>query len=61
MAQWYFHNPGQADRIGPLDDASARAHAQRQPDALAWRDGLDGWTPARQLAELQGAVACRRR
>ncbi|MEB1548993.1 TIGR00266 family protein [Xanthomonas campestris pv. campestris] len=55
MAQWYFHIPGQADRIGPLDDASARAHAQRQPDALAWRDGLDGWTPARQLAELQGA------
>ncbi|UXA50805.1 TIGR00266 family protein [Xanthomonas prunicola] len=55
MAQWYFHNPGQAERIGPLDDASARAHAQRQPDALAWRDGLDGWTPARQLAELQGA------
>jgi uncharacterized protein (TIGR00266 family) len=54
MAQWYFHVPGQADRIGPLDDASARAHAQRQPDALAWRDGLDGWTPARQLAELQG-------
>ncbi len=54
MAQWYFHTPGQAERIGPLDDASARAHAQRQPDALAWRDGLDGWTPARQLAELQG-------
>ncbi|MBB2758588.1 TIGR00266 family protein [Xanthomonas arboricola] len=54
MAQWYFHVPGQADRIGPLDDASARAHAQRQPEALAWRDGLDGWTPARQLAELQG-------
>ncbi|MCC4585582.1 TIGR00266 family protein [Xanthomonas melonis] len=54
MAQWYFHVPGQADRIGPLDDASARAHAQRQPDALAWREGLEGWTPARQLAELQG-------
>ncbi|CCF69854.1 MULTISPECIES: TIGR00266 family protein [Xanthomonas] len=57
MAQWYFHNPGQADRLGPLDDASARAHAQRHPDALAWRDGLDGWTPARQLAELQGGVS----
>lgn len=54
MAQWYFHHPGQADRLGPLDDASARTHAQRHPDALAWRDGLDGWTPARQLAELQG-------
>ncbi|AUJ11077.1 TIGR00266 family protein [Xanthomonas oryzae pv. oryzae] len=54
MAQWYFHNHGQAERIGPLDDASARAHAQRQLDALAWRDGLDDWTPARQLAELQG-------
>ncbi|TWR22447.1 TIGR00266 family protein, partial [Xanthomonas vasicola] len=55
MAQWYFHTPGQAERIGPLDDANARAHAQRQPNALAWRDGLDGWTPARQLAELHGS------
>ncbi|KGK57233.1 uncharacterized protein (TIGR00266 family) [Xanthomonas arboricola] len=54
MAQWYFHVPGQAERIGPLDAANARVYAQRQPDALAWRDGLDGWTPARQLAELQG-------
>lgn len=57
MAQWYFHNPGQADRLGPLDDASARAHAQRHPDALAWRDGLDGWTSARQLTELQGGAS----
>lgn len=61
MAQWYFHNPGQADRLGPLDDASARAHAQRQPDALAGATGsMAGRRPV-SWPSCRAAVARRRR
>ena len=54
MSQWYFHTPGQADRIGPLDDDAARRHAQMHRNALAWREGMQGWQPATALPELGG-------
>ena len=58
MAQWYFHMPGSSDRVGPLDDATARQHARAHPGAMAWREGLDGWKPVPTVAELaDGPVA----
>jgi len=57
MSQWYFHNPGQADRIGPLDDEAARRHAQAHRNALAWREGMQGWQPAASLPEFGGQAA----
>lgn len=57
MSQWYFHNPNDPQRHGPLDDAGARLHAQRNPAALAWREGMREWKPVRELGELTGAGA----
>ncbi len=57
MSQWYFHNSGDQSRIGPLDEESARRHAQLNPGALAWREGMREWKAARELPELGGAAA----
>jgi hypothetical protein len=35
MTQWYFTGTNAADRVGPLDDAAAQAHARSNPAALA--------------------------
>jgi hypothetical protein len=53
MTQWYFHASAQAERIGPLDDEAARRYAQANPRALAWCQGMSGWTPIAEVAELQ--------
>jgi uncharacterized protein (TIGR00266 family) len=55
MSTWYFHVPGQADRLGPLDDNAARAQAGQTPQALVWRAGMSGWTPLAQIPELAAA------
>lgn len=52
MAQWYFHIPGRSDRVGPMDEAAARQFVRNTPQAMAWREGLEGWKPAASLAEL---------
>ncbi|PSD32467.1 TIGR00266 family protein, partial [Stenotrophomonas maltophilia] len=52
MTQWYFHASAQAERIGPLDDEAARRYAQANPRALAWCQGMSGWTPIAEVAEL---------
>ncbi|MFT4196726.1 MAG: TIGR00266 family protein [Pseudoxanthomonas sp.] len=57
MSQWYFLTGTEQTRSGPFDDADARAFAARNPSALAWRDGLSGWQPVAELAELGGAGA----
>jgi uncharacterized protein (TIGR00266 family) len=57
MTQWYFHIPGQSDRVGPLDDAAAQQHARLQPAAVAWREGMSGWKPVREVPELGAAAA----
>lgn len=56
MTQWYFHAAGQAERIGPLDADAARQFARDNPRALAWSQGMDGWTPVSEVAALQGAA-----
>ncbi|HSS85506.1 MAG TPA: GYF domain-containing protein, partial [Reyranella sp.] len=55
MTQWYFHIPGQADRLGPFDDDAARRQAQINPRALAWREGMSGWSAVADVAELRSA------
>ncbi len=55
MTQWYFHVPGQADRIGPLDEAAALRQAQSAPQAMAWREGMSEWKPVGQIEELRGS------
>lgn len=55
MANWYFLYGSQ--RIGPLDDAAARAQAASNPKGLAWREGLADWVPIRSLPELNPTAA----
>ena len=50
MPQWFFAYGEQ--RIGPLDDAGARAQAAQRPDGYAWRDGFKEWAPISRVAEL---------
>ncbi len=57
MTQWYFHVPGQSDRVGPLDEESARRYAQGNRQALAWREGMQGWQPVGQVPEFGGQTA----
>lgn len=57
MTHWYFHAAGQADRIGPLDEDAARAHAQAHPHALAWCQGMSGWTPVSDIPALRQPAA----
>jgi len=57
MTQWYFHAPGQADRVGPFDEEAARRFAQANPRALAWCQGMTGWTPVSEIAAMQQAGA----
>uniref|UniRef100_UPI0014303330 DUF4339 domain-containing protein n=1 Tax=Stenotrophomonas maltophilia TaxID=40324 RepID=UPI0014303330 len=54
MTQWYFHPSAQADRIGPLDDQAARRYAQANPRALAWCQGMSGWTSIAEVPEQAG-------
>ena len=55
MSQWFFIQPGQTARTGPLDPDAAFAHVQSHPDALCWRQGLSGWQPARAIPEFADA------
>ena len=57
MTQWYFHIPGQADRVGPLDDEAARRFAQGSRQALAWREGMQGWQAVTEIADFGGQAA----
>ncbi|HBC51519.1 MAG TPA: TIGR00266 family protein, partial [Stenotrophomonas maltophilia] len=38
------------------DDEAARRYAQANPRALAWCQGMSGWTPITEVAELQAAA-----
>lgn len=52
MTQWYFSSARNNDRIGPLDDTQAQAHARLNPDDHCWRDGFSEWKPVRSVPEL---------
>ena len=56
MTQWYFHASAQAERIGPLDDEAARRFALANPRALAWCQGMGGWTSIAEVPELQSTA-----
>ncbi len=55
MAQWFFSYDGQ--RIGPLDDAAARAQAERRKDGFCWREGFGEWLPVSAVDDLAGERA----
>lgn len=52
MAQWYLSYDG--NQLGPFDHAQAMAHAQKDPNGHAWREGLAEWLPIKQIGELSG-------
>jgi uncharacterized protein (TIGR00266 family) len=54
MAQWFF-SYGKDNRVGPLDDAAARAQAHGRPDGYCWREGFAEWIPIRDATELRDA------
>ena len=54
MAHWYFSPGSNSDRVGPLDDNAARAHAQQHPEDLCWREGMASWQPVGDVPELAG-------
>lgn len=56
MTQWYFVSAGSSQRVGPLDPASARAHARQHPEDLCWREGLSGWQAVRSVPEFAEAT-----
>ncbi|MCX7894968.1 MAG: TIGR00266 family protein [Thermoanaerobaculum sp.] len=53
MATWYFLYG--SNRLGPMDDAAARAQAAQNPQGFAWREGLADWVPIRSLPELNAS------
>ncbi len=50
MASWYFLYG--STRLGPLEEAQARAQAAANPEGFCWREGLADWVPIRALPEL---------
>ncbi|NIJ70230.1 TIGR00266 family protein [Xanthomonas sp. 60] len=57
MTQWYFHVPGQTDRVGPLDDLAAQRYAQATPQAKTWCEGMSGWMAISDVPELRADAA----
>jgi hypothetical protein len=56
---WHYTIDGQ--RFGPLDDAAldrSIAEGTITPDTLVWREGLEAWTPLRQVTAGQTADSC---
>jgi uncharacterized protein (TIGR00266 family) len=55
MHAWYLSYGGQ--QIGPLDHATAAAHARQNPDGHCWRAGFAEWMPISACTELSGSSA----
>lgn len=53
--QYYFSHDGQ-NQQGPID-AERLKEAGVGPETLVWRDGMNGWTKASDVAELAGLFA----
>lgn len=60
MTAWYYSDT-QRNRLGPVaaaDLAALHESGQLQPGTLVWREGLDGWTPWREMMrEVLGHAA----
>ena len=54
MAQWHLSYDG--NQIGPFDKEQAIAHAQKNPNGHAWRDGFAEWLPISQIGELSSTA-----
>jgi len=54
MAQWHLSYDG--NQIGPFDKEQAIAHAQKNPNGHAWRDGFSEWLPISQIGELSSTA-----
>lgn len=54
MAQWHLSYDG--NQIGPFDKKQAIAHAQKNPNGHAWRDGFAEWLPISQIGELSSTA-----
>jgi len=50
MAQWFLSYDG--TQIGPLDQDQAVAHARKNPNGHAWREGFAEWLPISRIGEL---------
>ena len=55
MSSWYLSFNG--ERVGPLDDATARAQAAKRPDGHCWRQGMAEWLPIRAVPELASSLS----
>lgn len=55
MTQWYLSYDG--NQIGPMDSAQAAAHASKNPNGYAWREGYAEWLPIERISELTAPVA----
>ena len=54
MAQWHLSYDG--NQIGPFDKEQAIAHAQKNQNGHAWRDGFAEWLPISQIGELSSTA-----
>ncbi len=54
MAQWFLSYDG--TQIGPFDQEQAMAHAQKNPNGHAWREGFAEWLPISRIGELSSAA-----
>lgn len=51
MSQWYLAYENQ--QIGPISQAEAMHHAEKNPKGHAWREGFMEWMPIAQVGELR--------
>ena len=53
MSVWYLSYGGK--QLGPFEDAVAIVRANENPNGFAWREGMEGWLPITQVAELKSS------
>ncbi|GAA3924105.1 pilin [Luteimonas lutimaris] len=54
MTDWYYHDPAQGGRVGPLSAGQMRERyvdRRIQADTLAWHAGVQEWQPLERFAE----------
>ncbi len=52
MSAWYLSYDG--NKIGPMPEEEAAAHARRNSEGFAWRAGFKDWLPISRVPELSG-------
>ena len=62
MTDWYYHDPAQGGRVGPLSAGQLRERyvdRRIQADTLAWHAGVQEWQPLERFAEELALHAVR--